>query len=125
MKHACCHSTRSKPEHLLNDIPDVCVKGDIGRPYRAHHLYVLQIDFEKIGVSRAQFMIALREKGVGSQVHYIPVPAQPYYISQGYNLANYPNAERYYSQALSIPIYYSLSESEQKKVIGTIFELVG
>ena len=69
-------------------------------------------------------MFALREKGVGSQVHYIPVPAHPYYVRKGYDLANYPNAEKYYSKALSIPIYYGLSEAEQKKVIDAVSGLM-
>lgn len=94
-----------------------------GRERNAHHLYVLRIDFTGLGMSRAAFMTALRERGVGNQVHYIPVPAHPFYESRGYRVSDYPNTLAYYEQALSIPIYYGISEQEQDQVIGVIREL--
>ena len=64
------------------------------------------------------------EKGIGTQVHYIPVPMQPYYKSLGSDLDNFENSKRYYSEAVSIPLYYSLTNADQQYVIDSITELL-
>ena len=89
-----------------------------------HHLYVLRIDFAAVGRSRAQLMGDLRARGVGTQVHYLPVPAHPYYHRLGCEAAEYPNAQAYYAEALSIPLFYDLGD-DQQQVISAITELVG
>lgn len=94
------------------------------RNLSSHHLYVLRIDFRKLNLSRAEFMIRLRKKGVNSQVHYIPVTSQPYYEKLGYDTNDYPNAQSYYNEALSIPLFYSLKKDDQKKVIESIKEII-
>jgi perosamine synthetase len=96
----------------------------VGRAESGHHLYTLRIDFKAIGKTRREFMHALREAGVGSQVHYIPVPAQPIYRRMGHEPGLYSNAMRYYSEALSIPLFYELSDAEQDYVIAKIKELI-
>ena len=83
----------------------------------SHHLYVLRIDFDALGVSRAKFMHALRTFEIITQVHYTPVPMQPYYRSLGFDPNNYPNAQRYYHEALSIPLYFGLTDEQQSFVI--------
>jgi perosamine synthetase len=89
------------------------------------HLYVVRIDFAAAGLSRAQLMVRLRERGVGSQVHYIPVNHQPLYRRLGLARDPVPEAERYYSEGLSIPLYFGLSDDDQSRVIETLRELVG
>lgn len=96
-------------------------------PYRnseqvsCFHLYVLQIDFEAIGTTRKDFMEKLADKGIGTQVHYIPVHTQPYYKKYyGYKIGDYPVAEKYYERALSIPLYPAMSDNDVQKVIDTI-----
>jgi len=75
------------------------------------HLYVLQFDYNKIGLSRPEFMEQLQQHGIQTQVHYIPVHTQPYYQQNfGYRWGDFPIAEAYYQQCLSIP---SLSSNEQ------------
>ena len=69
-------------------------------------------------------MHALKERGIGSQVHYMPVPMQPFYRAQGSDIALCPNARSYYDQALSIPLYYGLSASEQTHVIDELKKLL-
>jgi dTDP-4-amino-4,6-dideoxygalactose transaminase len=69
-------------------------------------------------------MNELLKKGIATQVHYIPVTSHPYYIRKGYETHNYPKAEEYYNQALSIPLYYSLTFSEQDHVIETLNSLL-
>jgi dTDP-4-amino-4,6-dideoxygalactose transaminase len=85
---------------------------------------VVSVDFDKIGLTRNQFMTRLAEKGVGSQVHYIPVVSQPYYQDIGYGIEQYPETEAYYQNTLSIPLYYGLSSAEQKLVISSIKDLL-
>lgn len=95
-----------------------------GRDLSAHHLYVLRIDFEKVSLSRGEVMRELKSRQVGSQVHYIPVPAQPYYRRLGFRPEDYPNAQKYYQEALSIPLFYDLTDGQQKQVIDALKELL-
>ena len=96
----------------------------IGRDQSGHHLYILRIDFKKIAFSRSQVMKKLREYGVGSQVHYIPVPSQPYYRQLGFRPEDYPEAQMYYEQALSIPLFFDLTDDQQNQVIQAIKEVI-
>lgn len=89
------------------------------------HLYVVQIDFEKIKIPRDVFMKRLMEKGVGTQVHYIPVHTQPWYrTNYGYKNGDFPNAEKYYEKALSLPLYPAMSDDEVNFVIKSVMELL-
>jgi dTDP-4-amino-4,6-dideoxygalactose transaminase len=96
-----------------------------GRQSSAHHLYVVRIDFPAIKTTRSAFMHALRRKGIISQVHYIPVHRHPHYRRNGYGDASYPHAEAYYAQAMSLPLYFGLSDEDQDYVVGQIKDLVG
>ena len=87
------------------------------------HLYPVWIDYSATGKSRSQVMRELREMGVLTQVHYIPVPTQPFYERLGYT-ADFPNANRFYEGALSLPLYYSLSSSEQRHVIASLKQVI-
>lgn len=84
----------------------------------AYHLFVVRIDFEHFGVSRTELMLRLREAGIGTQVHYIPVPLQPYYRKAcGTGPGDFPIAEAYYARALSLPMYPDLAEADCIRVI--------
>ena len=85
------------------------------------HLYVLLIDYEQLGKSRSQVMEELHSKGIGSQVHYIPINQAPYY--QEITRDKTPNAEAYYRQCLSIPLYPKMSNSDIEHVIEHIVNL--
>jgi len=92
--------------------------------YSAFHLYVLQIDFDKIGKSRRQVMEELKLKNIGTQVHYIPVHTQPYYQENfGYRQGDFPIAEKYYQHALSIPLYPRMVNDDVDYVIKSMVEL--
>ena len=95
-----------------------------GRDLSGHHLYVLRIDFDAAGLSRAQLIQELRARQIGSQVHYIPVPAQPHYRRLGFKPEDYPNAQIYYQEALSIPFFYDLTDDQQEYVITAFKELL-
>ncbi len=98
---------------------------NLGREESGHHLYVLRIDFDKIGKNREELMQALRKRGIGSQVHYIPVPAHPVYQKLGHRPETFPHSQKYYSESLSIPVFYGLTEQQQNQIIAAIQELVG
>lgn len=85
------------------------------------HLYVLLIDFAKLGKDRSQVMGELKEAGIGSQVHYIPIHLHPYY-RQNYasKKGDYPKAEAYYDQALSLPLSARLTFQEVNRVIEAV-----
>ena len=91
----------------------------------AFHLYVLMIDFDRLGVTRNELMLHLKGKNIGTQVHYIPVLTQPYYQrTSGYKQGDYPIAEDYYKKALSIPLYPKMTDDDVEYVIRSIIETV-
>lgn len=97
----------------------------VGRDHSAHHLFPVRIDFALAGTTRAVFMGELRRRGVTTQVHYIPVTLHPFYQRLGCINADYPQANAYYDQALSLPLYVDLTEEQQDSVIALVLELLG
>jgi len=87
------------------------------------HLYVVQIDFAALGRSRAKVMRALRRRGIGTQVHYIPLHQQPYYRARC-GEQSLPGAEQYYARALSLPLFPDLTEGEQERVVTALAEVL-
>ncbi len=84
------------------------------------HLYAINIDVGKASVSRRQVYDSMREQGVAVNVHYIPVHLQPYYRALGYGEGYCPVAEKYYQQALSLPLFFALTDSEQDLVVDAL-----
>ena len=68
-------------------------------------------------------MNTLKGIGIGSQVHYIPLPIHPYFQNLGFNIENYPNSKKYYKEALSIPLYYDLTDEKHDYIIN-IFKII-
>jgi perosamine synthetase len=94
------------------------------RNLSGHHLYVLRINFDAVKLSRNELMQELRKRDIGSQVHYIPVPAQPFYRNLGFKPEDYPNANNFYSEALTIPLFYDLTDQEQDMIVAALVDLV-
>jgi perosamine synthetase len=90
----------------------------------ANHIFPVRIKFNAAGLSRNELMINLKEAGIISQVHYIPIPSQPYYQQLGYSISDIPNAFSYYEEALTIPLFPSLKKREQRKIIKLLGDLV-
>lgn len=84
------------------------------------HLYVIRPDPERTSVTRRALYDGLRSAGIYPQVHYIPVHTQPYYQSLGFRAGDFPESERYYSGALSLPMYFSLSDADQDRVVAAL-----
>jgi UDP-4-amino-4,6-dideoxy-N-acetyl-beta-L-altrosamine transaminase len=87
------------------------------------HLYVLLIDFPSLGTTRRRFMQALRARGVGTQVHYIPVHLQPYYRNR-YGRQQLHGAERYYAHCLSIPMFPAMNDDDVQHVVRALRDTV-
>jgi UDP-4-amino-4,6-dideoxy-N-acetyl-beta-L-altrosamine transaminase len=90
----------------------------------ALHLMAVLIDFEAAGITRAEVMASLKARGVGSQVHYIPVHRQPYYTAR-YGLSDLPGADAWYSHCLSLPLYPTMQDEDVDRVIGALAEVLG
>jgi UDP-4-amino-4,6-dideoxy-N-acetyl-beta-L-altrosamine transaminase len=90
----------------------------------ALHLFVVLIDFAAAGLSRRQVMQALQARGVGSQVHYIPVHRQPYY-QRRYGEIDLPGANAYYDRCLSLPLFAGMSDSDPDRVVAALSAALG
>ena len=86
----------------------------------AFHLYIARCDFENLKVTRVQLFQKMKDMGVLLNLHYIPIYRQPYFAKMGFDRKTFPNAERYYAQAFSIPIYADLTETDQNTVISSL-----
>ncbi len=102
--------------------PEVLREGD-GEEV-SWHLYTVRIDFPALSKTRKDVMEELRGKGIGSQVLYIPVHLQPYYRNTyGYGKGKCPEAEKFYAETLSLPLYPHMSEEDVDRVISAVREL--
>jgi UDP-4-amino-4,6-dideoxy-N-acetyl-beta-L-altrosamine transaminase len=91
----------------------------------AWHLYAIEIDSEKTQITRRAVFDAMRDAGIGVNVHYIPIHTQPYYQRLGFRFGQFPVAERYYANAISIPLFPTLSEADQNHVAVVLGRLLG
>lgn len=89
----------------------------------AWHLYVLRLKDGHFTIDRGEFIEQLKEKGIGTSVHFIPVPMHPYYKKLGYNIEDYPNALAAYNGALSLPLYPKMTDEQVDHVINMVLEL--
>jgi len=90
----------------------------------SRHLYVIRLRLDDMGVTHREVFTALREHGIGVQLHYIPLYRQPYYQKMGFARERYPQAEQYYAEAISLPLFPALTEDEQDKVVDTLHRVV-
>ena len=94
------------------------------RNYSAKHLYPIKINFSKISLSKNEIMKKLREKGIITQVHYLPIPLHEYYQKLGYDIKNLPNTAKFYNEVLSIPLFPNLGRIRQKRIIKVLDRLI-
>lgn len=93
--------------------------------YSGMHLYVIRLQAGSVAKSHGEVFAALRAAGIGVNVHYIPVHLQPWYRAMGFAEGDFPNAERYYREAISLPMYPALGEAEQDYIVNTLAAIVG
>lgn len=105
----------------LREIPDVHMFTADYDDQTAFHLCVVQINFAAYKTTRTEVMNKLKEAGIGTQVHYIPIYRFPFFTKKAGDISEYfPEMEGYYSQALSLPLYYDLSTEDVHRVVATL-----
>lgn len=113
------HRLAARYEARLANLPVVTPWQDPeGRS--ALHLYPLRLRLDAIGKTRRAVFESMRADGIGVNVHYIPVHLQPFYRRRGFRPGDFPEAEAYYAEALTIPLYAMLTEAEQDTVVETL-----
>lgn len=105
-------------------LPELFVQEEIAESDTVRHLYILRIVPEKLKIDRKGFFEALAAENIACNVHYIPVYRHPYYEKLGYKKGLCPNAEKLYNEILSLPLYYSLSDSDVEDVIAAVEKIV-
>ena len=118
------HEIADRYNQLLADLP-LTLPWQHPDSYSAYHLYVIRLQLDNIQRSHLQVFDALRAKDIMVNLHYIPVHTQPYYQQMGFKQGDYPVAERYYREAISIPMHPSLTQGEQDYVVSSLKEAMG
>jgi dTDP-4-amino-4,6-dideoxygalactose transaminase len=89
----------------------------------AWHLYAIELG-DQVGAPRGEVFAGMREAGIGVNVHYIPIHTQPHYRRLGFARGDFPNAERYYARAISLPLFPAMTEEQQDTVAETVIRLI-
>lgn len=113
------HELAHRYDQMLADLP-VTTPWQHPDSYSGMHLYVIRLQLDKIKKNHRQVFEGLREHGIGVNLHYIPVHTQPYYQRMGFRTGDYPQAERYYAEAISLPMFQTLTEEQQDSVLDAL-----
>jgi UDP-4-amino-4,6-dideoxy-N-acetyl-beta-L-altrosamine transaminase len=108
---------------LLADLP-LMLPTEQPEAQSAWHLYVVRVQTDRVQISHRQIFEGLRAAGIGVNVHYIPVHLQPYYRDLGFKAGDFPQAEAYYAQAISLPMYPALTDEQQDYVVEQLKRLL-
>lgn len=113
-----------KYNEAFSAMPEIAVQKEIPESDTTRHLYILRLKPELLTCSRREFFDALCAENIYPQVHYLPVYYHSYYEKLGYQKGICPNAEKYYEEVMSIPLYYSLTNEEAEDVICAVKKIV-
>ena len=113
------HELASRYDNLLHDLP-ITLPWQHPDSYSARHLYVIRLQLEQINITHLDVFNALRAAGIQANLHYIPVHMQPYYQKMGFASGQFPEAEKYYKEAISIPLFSAMTEGQQDTVCSTL-----
>ena len=111
-------------DELLKDLP-LTLPWQHPDTASAWHLYVIRLHIDHLKKSRRQVVEELRAAGIGVQIHYIPVHTQPYYRRLGFKVGDFPEAEKYYEETISLPMFAGLTDEEQTRVVDTVKAVLG
>jgi len=117
------HILQKRYDLLLSDLAIIKPYQDQDS-YSALHLYPIQVDLDSIDKSRKQIFDELRQSGIGVNVHYIPIYAQPYYQQLGFQEGDFPNSGVYYDKAISIPLFQTMTLEQQDEVVNNLKNIV-
>lgn len=113
------HQLAKRYNKLLASLP-LTLPYQLPDTYSGLHLYVIRLQLDNIDKTHVQVFNELRDNGIGVNLHYIPVHTQPYYQSMGFKLGEFPAAESYYKEAISLPMFHLMSAEQQDKVVETL-----
>jgi len=109
---------------LLAELP-VTVPWQSEESYSALHLYIIRLSQNTVNFNRREVFDRLRTNGIGVNLHYIPVYHHPYYERMGFNPNDFPEAERYYAEAITLPIYPTLTKVQQQDIVQILTTPIG
>jgi UDP-4-amino-4,6-dideoxy-N-acetyl-beta-L-altrosamine transaminase len=117
------HSLALRYDEMLADLP-VITPWQHPDSYSGLHLYVIRLKHSETDCLRLQVFESLRKQGIGVNIHYIPVHTQPYYHKLGFELGDFPEAESYYAEAISLPMFHGMTEIQQNAVVDALRKAV-
>lgn len=117
------HRLAKRYDELLQGLP-VVTPWQHADGYSGLHLYVIRLRLQEIGRTHRQVFDSLREQGIGVNLHYIPVHTQPYYQGLGFKPGQFPESERYYAEAISLPMFHAMTDEQQDAVVAALRKAV-
>lgn len=118
------HKISKRYNKLLKDLPMIKHQHQIEESFSAYHLYIITINDSDIKIKHKEIFESLISRGIGVNIHYIPVHLQPFYKELGFKYGDFIESENYYSKAISLPLFPTMIESEQDKVIESLYEII-
>lgn len=115
------HTLARRYDQMLASLP-VVTPWQHPDGYSGLHLYVIRLKLKEISRTHSEVFDTLRQAGIGVNLHYIPVYLQPYYERLGFRKGHCPEAERYYAEAISLPMYPGLTAEQQEQVVAAVRE---
>lgn len=120
---ACRHRLARRYDKLLADLP-VTTPWQHPDSYSGLHLYVIRLHLDKIGKSQKSVFSTMQASGIGVNIHYIPIHTHPFYQRIGFKNGDFTEAERYYAEAITLPMYHTLSDGQQDDVVANLRECI-
>jgi UDP-4-amino-4,6-dideoxy-N-acetyl-beta-L-altrosamine transaminase len=117
------HHLAKRYNSLISQLP-VITPFQLDNTYSGLHLYVIRLKLDEINLTHQQVFNALRENGIGVNLHYIPIHLQPYYQNMGFNYNDFPAAEHYYQEAISLPMFHIMTEEQQDEVVSVLTHIL-
>ena len=117
------HELAKRYDELLAHLP-VTLPWQHPDSYSGLHLYVIRLQLDKISLTHREVFDALRQQGIGVNLHYIPVHTQPYYQAMGFKHGDFPESEQYYQEAISLPMFSAMTDAQQNTVCATLTEIL-
>lgn len=111
-------------DKLLKNVSGIAVVPESAKEKHAYHLYPIRLLAKQLKFHKKEIFDDLASAGIGVQVHYIPIPSQPYYCNLGYSMKGLPGAQKYFEGTVSLPVYPLLKSSEQEYVIKVFKQVV-
>ncbi|WCN12087.1 UDP-4-amino-4,6-dideoxy-N-acetyl-beta-L-altrosamine transaminase [Marinomonas mediterranea] len=117
------HQLAERYYEKLADLP-ITLPYQLPNTYSGLHLFVIRLKLDEISKTHREVFDELRENGIGVNVHYIPVHLQPYYQHMGFKKGDFPNAESYYTNVISLPMFHAMTYEQQDEVIHVLTKVL-